>query len=204
MSILIQMLADPSSRLPDLTEHINKLTPEERLRQVMALGKREQRRLWDLAEKSHPLSLSYLVPPEAKPLEFFSFAGKNSLPFFRRFHKVFYLDHDRNVCGYNAHPNLVQWTIGHGYFMVQMNPRAMEHEIQIDYTRVPSERPPGWPEIHSNDVFPTRFVYGGTKDNLRWVSEDVLIGRAFKQGTTPMPNWFVLCRVPLSKEGKEA
>ena len=64
----------------------------------------------------------------------------------------------------------------------------------MDYTRIPTEHPEGWPEIKSNDIFPTMFVYGGTKDNLRWVSKDVLIGRAFKMGEKPMPNWFVLCR----------
>ena len=128
---------------------------------------------------------------DAAPLADFPFEGKNSLPFFTRFQKVFYLDRSRNICGYNN--QAMAWFTGPGYYMVQMNPKAAK-EIQIDYTRLPTEHPDGWPEIKSNMAFPTRFIYGGTKDNLRWVSKDVVIGRAYKMGETPIPNRFILCR----------
>lgn len=194
MPLLIEMLSDPLVQLGEVTAHLDGLEKEERVDQVIALTKAEQIRLWELAEQSRPLDLEYLVPRAAPPFEAFPFEGKNSLPAFQRFQKVFYLDRERNVCGYNNNPWLVARTIGPGYYMVQMNPKAVEHELQIDYTRIPTEHPPGWPPIRSNDVIPTRFVYGGTKDNLRWVSPEVVIGRAFKGGEKPMPNWFVLCR----------
>jgi hypothetical protein len=148
-------------------------------------------KLWDIAENSEPLSLDYLVPPDAEALKPFPFEGKNSLPLFTRFQKVFYFDKDKNICGYNKQS--MMWFSGPGYMMVQKNPKN-DREIQVDYTRIPKEKPPDWPKIKSNDVIPTRFIYGGTKDNLRWVSKDVLIGRAYKMGEDPMPNWFVLCR----------
>ncbi len=191
MTTLASLLSSSEVKLDQVTEHLNGMNHPERLAQVTALNKKQQIKLWETALGSKPLSLDYLVPSSAGPLAPYPFEGKNSLPLFTRFRKVFYLDGQRNVCGYNDSP--AGFIVGPGYFMCQMNPKA-EVEIQIDYTRIPSEHPPGWPEIKSNDVFPTKFVYGGTKDNLRWVSKDVAIGRAFKMGEEPMPNWFVLCR----------
>ena len=196
---LVELLNASGTKLEDITKHLDSLAEAERVRQVMALGKKEQMKLWDLAENSKPLDLSYLAPTEAKPLHFFPFEGKNSLPAFKRFQKVFYYDSHKQLCGYNNNPPFILWFIGPGYFLVQMNPKA-KGEIQIDYTRIPNEHPKGWPDIKSNDIFPTMFVYGGTKDNLRWVSKDVVIGRAYKKGEDPMPNWFVLCRITPPKQ----
>jgi len=191
---LMALLERPGMTLEEITAHLDKLASSDRVLQVITLDKKHQMKLWDLAADSQQLDLSYLVPKKAPPLDSFPFEGKNSLPAFKRFQKVFYFDSKGNICGYNNNPRLVERVVGPGYFMVQMNPRA-EKEIQIDYTRIPIEKPPTWPAIKSNDVFPTMFVYGGTKDNLRWVSKDVVIGRAYKMGEDPMPNWFVLCRV---------
>lgn len=191
MAALTELLNRPGVSLAEVTAHLDGLNHPERVAETMALGKKEQIKLWEIAENSKPLSLEYLVPRRAEPLEYFPFEGKNSLPLFTRFQKVFYFDPERNICGYNNQS--MMWFTGPGYFMVQMHPTA-KAELQIDYTRIPREHPPGWPPIKSNDVIPARFIYGGTKDSLRWVSKDVVIGRAFKMGTDPMPNWFVLCR----------
>jgi len=202
MPTLKEMLNDPSVKLAEVTEHLDSLAHPDRVDQVMAIGNKEQVKLWEIAEGSRKLSLEYVVPKTAEPLEYFPFEGKNSLPaFITRFQKVFYLDQYRNVCGYNNF--WLGWLVGPGYYMGQMNPKAPEFEIQVDYTRIPTEHPQGWPEIKSNNAFPTMFVYGGTKDNLRWVSKDVVIGRAFKMGEDPMPNWFVLCRAQPAPESSE-
>ncbi len=192
MATLAELLDNPGVRLDAVTMHLDKLNHTERIGQVVALNKKQQMKLWDIAERSRPMTLEYLVPKTAGPLEAFPFEGKNSLPLFTRFQKVFYLDHDGNVCGYNNQK--LSWFTGPGYYVTQLNPKAEEYELQVDYTRPPKEHPAGWPEIKSNDVFPSMFIYGGTRDNLRWVSKDVVIGRAFKMGEDPMPNWFVLCR----------
>ena len=60
--------------------------------------------------------------------------------------------------------------------------------------KLPDEKPEHLPKIKSNEAGLTRFVYDSTVDYLRWVSEDVVIGRADKKGVKEMPNWFVLCR----------
>ena len=194
MADLQSLLKTPGIKLAQITQYLDGLNESGRVEQVIALGKKEQMKLWELAENSQLIDLSYLVPNDAKPLQFFPFEGKNSLPAFKRFQKVFYYDRKRQMAGYNNNPKFIEWLIGPGYFLVQMNPKA-KGEIQVDYTRIPAEHPDGWPEIKSNDIFPTMFVYGGTKDNLRWVSKDVVIGRAYKKGEDPMPNWFVLCRI---------
>jgi hypothetical protein len=191
MATLAELLDRSEVKLAEVTGHLDKLGHDERIAQAVALNKAQQMKLWDIAENSKPLNFDYLVPPDAKALQFFPFEGKNSLPLFTRFQKVFYYDSKRVMCGYN-NQNLM-WFTGPGYYVVGMNPKN-KNEVQVDYTRIPTEHPPGWAEIKSNDVFPTRFIYGGTKDNLRWVSKDVMIGRAFKMGENPMPNWFVLCR----------
>jgi len=191
MADLAELLTRAEVKLAEVTEHLDKLGPDERIAQAVAINPAQQIKLWEIAENSKPLDFDYLIPPDANPLQFFPFEGKNSLPLFTRFQKVFYYDGKRQMCGYNN--QAMMWFTGPGYYVVGMNPKN-KNEIQVDYTRIPAEHPPGWPEIKSNDVFPTRFIYGGTKDNLRWVSRDVVIGRAFKLGEKPMPNWFVLCR----------
>lgn len=191
MADLISLLKQPGVKLSEITAHLDGLAHAERVAQVVSLDKAAQVALWNAAENSRPLTLDYLLPPDAAPFAAFPFESKNSLPLFTRFQKVFYLDRKRNICGYNNQD--LSWFTGPGYYMVQMNAKAPA-EIQIDYTRHPDEHPDGWPEIKSNMAFPSRFIYGGTKDNLRWVSDDVVIGRAYKMGENPMPNWFVLCR----------
>ena len=122
MAKLIELLRSPSVQLTEVTAHLDSLNHPERVGEAVSLGKKEQIKLWELAEKSRPLTLEYVVPRGAEPLEFFPFEGKNSLPAFTRFQKVFYLDHQRNVCGYNN--AWIGWLVGPGYYMCQMNPKA--------------------------------------------------------------------------------
>ena len=191
MATLMELLRRPGIALAEVTAHLDNLNHPERVAQAVALCKAEQMTLWEIAANSKPLTFEYLLPRDAASLVPYPFEGKNSLPLFTRFQKVFYLDRKRNLCGYNNQA-MMRFT-GPGYYMVQMNPKAAG-EIQVDYTRLPDEHPEGWPEIESNMKIRSRFIYGGTKDNLRWVSKDVVIGRAFKMGERPMPNWFILCR----------
>ena len=67
----------------------------------------------------------------------------------------------------------------------------------VDYYRVPhASVPAGWPKVRSNTTGFSRFVYGGTRDYLRRVSNHVSVGRPFK-GDHPgdeLDFSFVLCR----------
>ena len=193
MATFKEMLEDDKITLNDLTEHLRKLDKDARIEEVLQLKKKHQMKLWDLAKDAPVgLDLDYLVPKDAKVLDPYPFAGKNSLPVFTHFKKVFYKQSNGEIGGYNDSP--IAWLIGWGYMVVEKNSKNPK-ELGVNYLRIPEEKPEGWPVIKSNSSGLTRFVYGNMIDYLRWVSEDVLIGRAYRAGETEMPNWFVLCRM---------
>ena len=191
MVTLANLLDKAGITLPEITEHLESLPHPVRIAQTVEINKRQQMKLWLVAENSgHALDMTYVVPEKAKPFEFFPFEGKNSLPLFTRFQKVFYRLPDSSCGGYNNQP--MAWLTGPGYYVAGISPKNPQ-EIEVDYMRVPDQKPAGWPAIVPNRGW-WGMVYGGTKDYLRWVSKDVVIGRATKGGVEPMPNWFVLCR----------
>ncbi len=191
MTTLATLLDTPGIKLPELTDHLESLPHKYRVLQATELNKQQQTTLWDVAANSgHKLDMNYVVPKDAQPLEFFPFEGKNSLPMFTRFQKVFYRLPDGSYGGYNN--QALAWFTGPGYYVAGMSGQNAD-EIEVDYLRVPDQKPSGWPAIVPNEGF-YGLVYGGTKDYLRWVSKDVVIGRATKGGVEPMANWFVLCR----------
>jgi hypothetical protein len=69
-------------------------------------------------------------------------------------------------------------------------------EVDIDYRRVPSVAPEGWPKVTTNTGPLSWLFYGDMVDTLRRVSEHVTIGSAKKLGRD-IGAYFVLCR----KEG---
>ncbi len=191
MGKLKELLNKEGITLKEITEYLDSLTNEEEIAEIITLGKKEQMKLWDLAEEApEALTLEYFVPADAEPLKPFVFEGKNSLPAFTRFQKVFYKQHDGTIGGYN-NQKLAPIT-GWGYMILE-KPDPNSKEVLVNYLKIPSEKPEGWPEIKPNCSGLSRFVYCNMIDHLRWVNRDVVIGRAYKKGK-PMPNWFVLCR----------
>jgi hypothetical protein len=190
-----QMLEKPSVTQEEVEAYLDGLSHAERIRECTALNKGQQDRLWEIAGVANkPIDQSFLVDAEAPVLEPHPFEGRNSLPAFTRFRKVFYRTEGGEIAGYNN--NSIEKVIGPGYFVVEDSP-AGPGAVMINYLRIPNEKPAGWPEIRKNEEGLSKFVYNGTQDFLRYVSKHVAIGRAFrnKGGTiTPMPNWFVLCR----------
>jgi len=190
MSTLLEMLRSDKVTIEEITDHIEHLPHSYRIVQTRELGGKEQSKLWDIAEGSKPIDLSYLMPEDAQVLKPYPFEGKNSLPMFTHFQKVFYRLPDDTIGGYNN--QTMMFATGPGYYVCGKDP---DHsgEILIDYTKLPWIQPTGWPAIKPNMAGLSRFVYGGTKDYLRWVSKDVAIGHATRAGKD-MPNWFILCR----------
>ncbi len=177
-----------------LASFLDRLDPSERVRQVRSLAKPEQARLFEASKGARPVGLSDMVPPGRVPLAEVIHAGRNSLPVFRIFEKRFCRPADADAAGdqlwgYNEHS--ARWMTGPGYFVASAGEPG---EVVIDYRHVPPDKPEAWPAISPNSSVRGRFVYGGTQDVLRGVSEHVAVGRAFKGGK-PMDNWFVLCRV---------
>ncbi len=193
MQTLAELIA-ASASMPDIAAHLDRLESATRLEQALALGERDQARLFDLAKDARHLGLGELVPPGTPPLVEVVHEGRNSLPLFRRFAKVMCRpdgdDSPEQLWGYNRNPALVATTVGPGYFVVVAHG---DGESLVDYLRVPPRKPEAWPAILPNDARLSRFVYNGTQDVLRGVSTHVSIGRATRAGKV-MNNWFVLCR----------
>ncbi len=195
MSFLSSQLSTGTPDMAAIRELLDTLSPSTRLTQCMALTKREQAALYDAAEGYMPIDLAYLVPKDAPPLQEVVHEGRNSLPAFRRFAKVMCRPADETnedeLWGYNRNGPSVMVPVGPGYFVAYPH---NTNEVLVDYLRVPTEKPQHWPKILPNSARLSRFVYNGTQDILRGVSEHVCIGRATKGGKN-MDNWFVLCRV---------
>jgi hypothetical protein len=168
---------------------------------VLALGRAAQRRLYHLAAQARPLALEDFVPADRGPCQAVRHFGKNTLPLpfaLRFFEKRFSRPESGppRLFGYNETP-VVRW-IGPGYFVAlatagepDWTPRGA---IVVDYFRVPDGRvPSGWPPVVPNSRGLQRFVYHGTRDFLRRLSQHVTIGAAYK-GERPLDHYFVLVR----------
>jgi len=190
MSGLKNLLRDDKTTLAQVTAYLKPLSHEQKSNEALSLNKKCQARLWVLAKDGSPLDLNYLVPKDAKSLDPQPFDGKNSLPVFTRFQKVFYRTPDGLIGGYNN--SSAAPLIGWGYYIAEPNPKTNK-ELAVNYTKLPKDKPAGWPAIKPNTAFPTIFVYGNMIDYLRRVDDEVLIGKAFRQGKE-MENYFVLIR----------
>ncbi len=175
-------------------EALDRMDHANRLWTVLSIKPAEQRVLWDLM-KGHEISAEHFVPSGTEPLTEVIHHGKNSLPSANFFQKRFALadDDSGELWGYN-HQGLSGVT-GPGYFVAHTTEDEKDPpgSYVIDYTRIPPKKPESWPAILTNEKKLGRFVYSGTKDYMRKVSEHVSIGRAHKAGE-PMNAWFVLCR----------
>ena len=195
MATLSDLLKDPNVTPAQLEEHLDSLPHTARLAQTQALGGKDQDRLWEVAGIANkPFGLDFIVPAEGLEREPFPFVGKNSLPAFTHFRKVFFRQSSGEIGGYNN--TSIEKITGPGYYVAEETPDG-PGPVLVNYLRIPAEKPESWPEIRPNEQGLSRFIYCGTNDYLRYVSKDVLIGRAYRRKgdtITPMPNWFVLCR----------
>lgn len=166
---------------------------DERVRITQAMKKKDQKAMWDLSSGYRPISLDNLVYEGTAPLQQVRHIGKNTLPAFTHFEKRFCRPSKQGereeLIGYNW--GVTRPLVGPGYFVAYYNENTKE--VDIDYRRVPQEKPEDWPEIKDNNSGMGKLVFGNMVDSLRRVSEHVTIGSAAKGGK-PMNNWFVLCR----------
>jgi hypothetical protein len=183
-------LASPACLdLEALAAWLDALPDRRRIAEVRSLARAEQALLFDACRGFRPIGLGDFVPADAAPLDEVIHHGRNSLPAFRLFEKRFCRQTRGDaLVGYNE--QAFRAFTGPGYFVAR---DAGEGEVLIDYTELPAERPPAWPEILPSSARLGRFVYHGTRDLMRGVSRHVTIGRA-SRGGQPMDNWFALCR----------
>jgi hypothetical protein len=169
------------------------LTDPERVATVRGLGPGALRTLWELVDGFAEMTLADLVPRTIPPYEPIIHYGRNSLPVFTLFEKRFYRMGDGSAVG-GANFQTLSPLTGPGYFVARKDDRRPE--VLIDYTHLPKDKPPEFPEIRDNESGIARLVYGSMVDSLRRVSEHVSIGAATRDGK-PVDAYFVLCREPL-------
>jgi hypothetical protein len=190
-----------------LGDALDALTPQERMRSVLALNSRQQATLFEAAKGHRSLRVADMVAADRTLQQPVIHHGKNSLLLFTQFQKRFCRPTDDRAAmqadqlwGYNE--QAMRPLTGPGYFIASNHTPAAAiadprfNEVVIDYTQVPpstASLPQGWPAILPNSARLSRFIYNGTKDYLRRVSEHVTIGRAARAGRD-MDNWFVLVR----------
>ncbi|UCF48749.1 MAG: hypothetical protein JSU89_16560 [Myxococcales bacterium] len=194
MGRLRELLSENTPDMAAVTSHLDSLDSTARVAEVRTLGRRQQARLFEAAKGYKPVTLNDIVSSDRGAMHEVVHHGKNSLPLFNRFAKVFMrptAGSGPELWGYNRTGTFIETVVGPGYFVAY--PFEVDGEVLVDYLRVPPERPEHWPAILPNSARLSRFVYNGTQDILRGVSEHVTIGRAMKGGK-PMSAWFVLCR----------
>lgn len=195
MNRLQELLSNASPSIRDIAAHLESTSGPERTVEIRSLNGAEQAKLFDLAEGFRPLTLEDVVPAEVAPLVGVYHHGKNNLPLFPHFAKVFCRPNDgsKNVLwGYNASGTVPDLFAGPGYFVLRATDVA--GELLVDYTQIPKAKPESWPAIAPNKrgIIP-RLVFGDMGDVLRSVTTHVSIGRAYRGGKA-MNNWFALNR----------
>ncbi|MEM1414539.1 MAG: hypothetical protein AAGH15_06550 [Myxococcota bacterium] len=188
----LQELLGPRPDPLAVEAYLDGLDGARRVTESMSLGPRHQRRLFDALRGRGGLFAEQLVPAAVEgPL---AHEGRNTLPAFARFEKVFLRPPegggDELLWGYNRTGPALETAVGPGYFVVR--PHG-EGELLVDYRQIPARPLPGAPPLLPNEARLGRFVYAGTEDVLRRASRHVVVGRA-RKGERWLPAWFVLCR----------
>lgn len=179
----------------EIARFLDELASGDRIRAVRALGRSEQRRLYESAAGVAPVRLVDIVPETTAELAPVRHFGRNTLPLFTLFEKRFARPRGedaaapKRLAGFNF--QTMSPVTGPGYFVAYEDPSRME--VLVDYREVPTQAPPGWPLIRGNDRGLGRLVYGNMIDTLRRVSTHVTIGSAARGGKD-LGSWFVLCR----------
>lgn len=202
MTRLQTILRDPARTLKDVREHLDGLSHDARMAELATTTRDDQRTLWNLAAGDEGrITLEHFLPPSVPACRPVVHHGRNTLPL-PGSHKFFRKpmarpeDGTPRAFGYNDSPS--RWLIGPGYFVLVAtagNPAWEERgAFVVDYFQHPDGRvPASWPEVRPNTSGLQRFVYHGTRDFMRRVSEHVSIGAAYK-GEKPLDHYFTLCR----------
>jgi hypothetical protein len=200
-----EMLMDESVGIAAIAAHLDSLGIEERCAELFALGRSGQRRLYDRAQAAAPITLDDFVPAGLAPLTAVHHRGCNTLPVlpaFQRFEKRFCrpADGSARLFGYNQNPPLLRALGLVGFFVGLETAHEPKWQargaVVVDYFQVPDgEVAAGWPRVVPNTRGLQYFVFNGTRDFMRHVSDGVSIGAAYK-GEHKLDHYFVLVRQP--------
>jgi hypothetical protein len=202
MRALLDKILDPSVGSAVIAKELDAMSPRERRDALRTTTREEQRALYKKSEASPPVTLDDFVPASVGALTPVRHWGRNTLPLlpsWKFFSKVFARPKggagDR-LFGYNDSPT--GWLIGPGYYVAVPTKGNADWEARgaavVDYYQVPDgEVPAGWPKVVPNSHGLQMFVYKGTRDFMRRVSEGVTIGVAYS-GEKLLDHYFTLVR----------
>lgn len=197
---LEKMIRDTRVPIDEICAFLDALPPKYRLSAIYDLPSSLLGPLYEKAASSAPVSLSFYVPEGRPPLTEVIHHGRNTLPVFQRFQKVFCKPSqgsETQLIGYNQ-SGLASKLIGPGYYVAYETTRGTDWNrlgsVVIDYFQIPTgEVAPGWPPIQPNSQGLQAFVYHRTRDFMRRVSSHVSIGAAWKDKKA-LGVFFILCR----------
>ncbi len=193
-----ELIEKSGTTISDVAEFLDGLDHAGRMEAMSSTKKRHQKRLWELAEGSEPITLDHFVPEGVPATTEVIHHGRNTLPVLNFFQKRFSRPAADQGSLYGYNEASTKALIGPGYFVAHAtagNPAWQARgAIVVDYFMVPpGDVPPGWPDIKPNSSGLQMFVYNKTRDFMRRVSHHVSIGMAFKVENS-LNNWFTLCR----------
>ena len=189
-STLHGLISDSGAKPQRIRDFLDGLSETDRIAATRGLTRGYQIKLWKLVDGFGELVLEDFVPKGKPVFEPVRHYGRNTMPAFILFEKRFYRYGDGSQMA-GANFQHISPITGPGYFIVSED--KAKREVLVDYRTVPSEAPPGWPKIVSNEKGISQFIYGFMVDRMRRVSEHVTIGRANRHGKD-FGAWFMLCR----------
>jgi hypothetical protein len=196
---LAALLRDPATSLAGVRDALDGLDHAGRVAAVEACELAELGRLWVLAADATPIDAAHFVRDRG-PRAPVTHDGWNSLPLpraSRRFQKVFARPDEGGaprIFGYNEGDSRA--LIGPGYFQLVPSPDGLTGRGAwvVDYFQVPDGPvPEGWPKVVPNWWGLQVFVYSGTRDYMRRVSDHVSIGKPWARALE-LPFCFALVR----------
>lgn len=196
---LQQLIRDPGASIDAVAAHLDGLDHRGRMHDLADTTRGDQRLLWTKAWANDPIDYAHFVPDGTKELQPIVHHGRNTLPVIgphRFFRKPMARPDDGTMraFGYNDAPS--QGLFGPGYFVLTESRPEWQNRGAwlVDYFQTPDGPVPHrWPKVKPNTDGLQRFIYAGTRDFMRKVSEHVSIGAAYK-GDEPLDHYFTLCR----------
>lgn len=201
MSELTALIRGDAS-IAAVADYLDGLEQSVREREVTALQRAEQARLFEKAADAPAVRLTDFVPASVADLTPVHHSGRNTIAtftHFQRFEKRFARPRGdaARLFGYNASN---AFFIKPGYYVAYETETEVWRRrggVVVDYHRIPDAPvPEGWPRVVPNSQGLQKLVYHLTRDFMRKVSAGVTVGRASREdakGDVELDYWFVLC-----------
>lgn len=175
--------------IDEIAKTLDAMSHAERVSQMVPVAGKLQGTLYEMAH-GRTTEESYFVPESSENAEVIHW-GRNFAPAFNRFQKRF-ARIEGEITGYNE--QTFKAFTGPGYFVgeVLTNPEGLK-QFAINYTKMPTQKMPGWPKIMPAGARLGRFAYGGAHDWMWAISAHMSIGRVHKKGKWH-DMWFILTR----------